>query len=259
MNASTTTSELRSPPVYLWVLILGATGFAAGFFGPIIFAPDANQGPLVGIFISGPGGAILGLILFVIFRAIRIPAAREWQAVAISSALLALVTLYFIMPKPELRGYFIDAQIEKCEPSAQAAAAAVQYWENRIAKVTWAAPRSGWKDDARERLQADQGVVLDVLVLRKNGVYEHTKPWDKGLITAIGWQNADDPKSYYAPSGGGSCADYLVGSRLVRFSPYDLSGLTRGAADWPPREIADFLDRQTLEPVPEKYRKLADE
>lgn len=43
-------------------IILGSLGFALGFFGPIIFAPTANQGPLLGIFITGPIGFLLGLI-----------------------------------------------------------------------------------------------------------------------------------------------------------------------------------------------------
>jgi len=43
-------------------LIVGGIGFCAGFFGPMLFAPDANQGPLLGIFITGPLGALLGAI-----------------------------------------------------------------------------------------------------------------------------------------------------------------------------------------------------
>jgi len=39
---------------------LGAVGFAAGFFGPLVFAPGANQGPLLGIFFTGPLGFVLG-------------------------------------------------------------------------------------------------------------------------------------------------------------------------------------------------------
>lgn len=39
---------------------LGGLGFVAGFFGPMLFAPEANQGPLLGIFITGPAGAALG-------------------------------------------------------------------------------------------------------------------------------------------------------------------------------------------------------
>jgi uncharacterized membrane protein len=40
--------------------ILGFIGFAAGFFGPMIFAPEANQGPLTGIFVTGPLGVVVG-------------------------------------------------------------------------------------------------------------------------------------------------------------------------------------------------------
>ena len=43
-------------------LVLGGIGFAAGFFGPIIFTPEANQGPLLGIFITGPLGFVIGLV-----------------------------------------------------------------------------------------------------------------------------------------------------------------------------------------------------
>ena len=39
---------------------IGFAGFAAGFFGPLVLTPEANQGPLLGIFITGPLGALLG-------------------------------------------------------------------------------------------------------------------------------------------------------------------------------------------------------
>ena len=46
-----------------WALVVGGIGFALGFFGPMIFVPDANQGPMFGIFISGPLGFLLGLVI----------------------------------------------------------------------------------------------------------------------------------------------------------------------------------------------------
>jgi hypothetical protein len=45
---------------FLGAVLLGALGFSAGFFGPLLFAPEANQGPLLGIFITGPLGFIVG-------------------------------------------------------------------------------------------------------------------------------------------------------------------------------------------------------
>lgn len=43
-------------------LIIGGISFFAGFFGPMIFDPGANQGPLLGLFITGPIGFVVGLI-----------------------------------------------------------------------------------------------------------------------------------------------------------------------------------------------------
>lgn len=44
-------------------LMLGVTGFIIGFYGPIRFQPWSNQGPMLGIFITGPGGLVLGALL----------------------------------------------------------------------------------------------------------------------------------------------------------------------------------------------------
>ena len=50
-------------PMLKWGAILGITGFLGGFVGPVIFTPEANQGPLLGIFITGPLGFVLGLMV----------------------------------------------------------------------------------------------------------------------------------------------------------------------------------------------------
>jgi hypothetical protein len=52
-------------------IIAGGIGFVAGFFGPMILAPDANQGPLLGIFITGPGGFLLGLCYGIVREVVR--------------------------------------------------------------------------------------------------------------------------------------------------------------------------------------------
>lgn len=58
--------------VWRWALTFGALGFLAGFVGPMLFAPDANQGPMLGLFITGPlgfgAGAVFGLVRGVVGR-----------------------------------------------------------------------------------------------------------------------------------------------------------------------------------------------
>ena len=55
-----------------WALIAGGFGFCAGFFGPLIIYPEANLGPLLGIFITGPfgfvAGGIAGLVYALVFN-----------------------------------------------------------------------------------------------------------------------------------------------------------------------------------------------
>ncbi|MCO5068512.1 MAG: hypothetical protein M9910_07510 [Kiritimatiellae bacterium] len=43
--------------------VVGCVAFSAGFFGPIIFTPNANQGPLLGIFFTGPIGTLVGTVI----------------------------------------------------------------------------------------------------------------------------------------------------------------------------------------------------
>jgi len=44
-------------------LSIGLITFLIGYFGPIIFLPEANLGPLLGIFITGPLGFLLGGVI----------------------------------------------------------------------------------------------------------------------------------------------------------------------------------------------------
>lgn len=43
-------------------LMLGGLCFIIGFLGPMVFAKDTSQGPLIGVFIAAPLGVITGAI-----------------------------------------------------------------------------------------------------------------------------------------------------------------------------------------------------
>ena len=52
-------------------LLFGLVAFVAGFAGPMIFTPHSNQGPLLGILITGPLGVVIGTIAGAIYGATR--------------------------------------------------------------------------------------------------------------------------------------------------------------------------------------------
>jgi hypothetical protein len=54
-------------------LVVGAIGFGVGFVGPMIWAPGANQGPMLGIFVTGPIGFVVGAALGWILGRARVP------------------------------------------------------------------------------------------------------------------------------------------------------------------------------------------
>ncbi len=67
----TSLSEGLPTSILRGAIILGALGFSAGFFGPMLIEPESNQGPLFGILISGPLGFLLGAIGGAIYWILR--------------------------------------------------------------------------------------------------------------------------------------------------------------------------------------------
>jgi len=243
--------------IIVWAAVLGCTGFAAGFFGPIALNPEANQGPLVGILITGPLGALAGLVLGAIFRFLPVTDRLRLQALVLVSSILALGTLYYCLPDPKVRGYVIEAEVEDCAVPARAFGPALADWEQAVARTTWATPPANWKDTARRNIERDTGLVLTMRVVRRSTIYEHRKPWDAGRITASPWAARDEAERYYARDAGSDCAAYRARGRDL-YTPFTDSPSDRiePAAVWPPADTTGFLRLMELGPVPVEYRRL---
>lgn len=240
-----------------WALVLGGAGFAAGFFGPIVLSPEANQGPLIGILLSGPGGAVLGAVLGVIFGVLPITETRRRQVLGAACLALTICTLYYCLPEPAVRGYVIDARVEACEPPTQELDEAVARWERAVARVTWASPAANWKQTAVANVQQDAGVVLKLRIQRKSAVLRHRQPWDRDRTSAAPWFATDESKRYYANDQGSSCEPYLARQRQIYWPIVDPgSDPTKPAKIWPPTDTLGFLQLQALGPVPPEYKAL---
>ncbi|MFA7286413.1 MAG: hypothetical protein WC052_01995 [Patescibacteria group bacterium] len=61
LKIQTAESRRRMKIAIISGCILGFISFIAGFVGPILFAPEADQGPLLGIIITGPLGFYAGV------------------------------------------------------------------------------------------------------------------------------------------------------------------------------------------------------
>ncbi len=242
------------PALLVWILLPAALGFLAGFLGPVVLNPEANQGPLLGIFITGPGGAVLGLVLGLAARLLRLPAARQWQVLVGATVALVVWTLNASLPEPRLIGYLVDAEIRSCSPPSQSLDRAMSHWERRLQGTD---ARPGWQADARASVAIDPGVVLELSVARRVGIYQHRKPWNKGRIMARSRRAEGAPQRYYARYAGSACDAYPVATRDLLYAASSLPPTGSGPREWPPTsDVSAFLGLSVVVPAPDEYRRL---
>ena len=251
------TSHARIP-IGFWVVALGGTGFVAGFVGPMIFSPDANQGPLVGLLITGPAGAVAGLVLGVLLNVARVSRAVQMKILKGTCTLLGLGTLFYVLPEPARVADIIDATVAECSPPRELASEALAEWESAVARVTWHSPGPNWKSKALENLDRAAGVVLTMQIERQATVYRHRKPWNAGKLFISEWSAPTETKRYYASDEGWSCAPYLSRQRqlYMPFTDSPADAVKTGPREWPPTKVTSFLRLMELGPVPEAYRGL---
>lgn len=178
--------QSEPPTLKSWVLCWAVAGFVCGFFGPIVLNPEANQGPLLGLLITGPGGALAGLCVGLIMKWWSLPAVQQWRALMATTIIGSVSILIFVLPAAELRGYVIQASIVECQPPLNFLPAAIEEWQQRIERVDWAEPRTDWQQDMRNKADNANGVVLRLMVQRRAAIYRHRKPWNNGVITSSG-------------------------------------------------------------------------
>ena len=235
----------------LGALVLGGVGFLFGFLGPIALSPDANQGPLLGIFITGPGGAVLGLLVGVVTGALGVSPSTFKTVLASVGTALALTTLFFSTPEPQYCAGILDAMIKECSPPSSRRDKAIAYWEEALTRTNhYFTPRVTWKQELDRMLATEPAVVLKLHVFRRSGLFENRKPWNRGRLEARPWKEKDREQSVFATYAGGSCEAYPTGT-VAKF-------LAKGetSKQWPPEILANLLDLQTVEPLPEHYRQL---
>jgi hypothetical protein len=80
--------------IALWAATFGGIAFAAGFLGPIVLS-TSNLGPLLGIFVTGPMGALVGAVAGALRVATQAP--RTSLIVVGSVWLLTLAYTWFAM------------------------------------------------------------------------------------------------------------------------------------------------------------------
>jgi hypothetical protein len=228
--------------IFLWAVILGVVGFVCGFVGPIVLAPDANQGPLLGIFITGPAGVALGAILGLVVGTVNPAPATASRILCTVAAAGAVITLYFCIPSPHHHADVIDAEIRQCTPPERLRDETVDRLNALAARYRPPPNPVAWGEAFDQALRKERGVVIEVHVFRDSRLYRLDAPWNRGTFEARPWSAAGKTRTYFAAYAGGDCGSYPLGNRSL----YKVTGHTQ---IWPPAYIAEMLALQAAVPL----------
>lgn len=242
--------EKSGPSLFFWARTMGFLGFVVGFFGPMILVPDANQGPMLGIFITGPLGFVLGILFFFLIKVFKIPDRRHRFLLKVICIAQVGVTLFFILPESSSKGVLVKVQVDKCKAANAAVEETIQYWDKKIANVTWASPRNGWKEEMKLSLSQDKGIVLEALVHQENKILEMQKPWNKGQIVGQGWRPLNQRQYYYINGPKENCEKYKAGSEWKFFIE---KSVVKTPVEWPPQGVPEFIPYTIPEVVPQEF------
>lgn len=224
------------------ILLMGAAGFLAGFFGPIAIEPGANQGPLLGIFITGPLGVVAGAILGVLIPRIVQERFRLRILLAVAaSTFFGVLAGIVCLRGPEFVGRLYSAEITNQRTAVELLPSAIKKWED-MAKQYAHAPKAGWQDDRSKMINTAGGNIVTLRNVTVWHVHRQRKPWNKGRLTFTAQPPEAERNAYLASS-------------VQPDSPgWFLSQSAGVPAEWPPRNVGDFLGVVEIIPAPPEFR-----
>ena len=244
-----TVSRQDRPAVLEWVIVLTLAWFLAGFIGPMIVVPSANQGPMVGIFITGPLGFIAGAILgwlSVLFKAERRQAKNALYGLA---AVGTIAIIYFVTPSPRKEAELISGTLEQCQSPSTLRAETVARLQSLSERqfASWKKPNP-WTLDAWERrfdesLAAEGGVILTIHTTQIAAQYRGKSRWNAGKVTMSPWSAVERRDVIYLPGPERDCRTHPpVGAQVG----YRLQGLVD---IWEPRSMSELMNIYRAEPM----------
>jgi hypothetical protein len=180
-------------------LILGGVSLAAGFVGPLILNPGANQGPLLGIFFTGPIGFVVGVGLGAVYARFRVRrAGRITAQLLLAGCCVAVVGFVYVASQPDDRrvGELVDGTVIACAAPAELADEVLKEWEKRISMNPQTAA-SSWREDVVRTLKASDGYLATFSVQRKRDLYIGRKRSNYGSTYAAPWRENKETIRYF--------------------------------------------------------------
>jgi hypothetical protein len=235
--------------ILLWAILLGAVGLVGGFLAPLAIAPEANQGPLVGLLITGPAGLVLGAALGAIASALRLPEPANRKILIVAMTAVAIGTIAFCIPPSRHVADLVEGEIVSCiDAETHKSATLARLNDMELSKPL--KRNSKWGDDFDKALLDRPGVVVNIHVVRARAVDEGRARWNFGSPSLREWTAVDATPNYFVARSGDECGAFPVGSKAILAVKGNLGA-------WPPYGIAEMLGMKLAQPLSAEYANLA--
>jgi hypothetical protein len=232
----------------LSAILVGAAGFVCGYFGPLALNPESNQGPLLGLFITGPLSVLLGLGFGVVAALRPMSPARFATCLSTLAAAVGATTLYLALPEDRWQGFVIEAEVRDCRQPATAVVAAQDRWRLLNRDTPWRTPRPGWESEIPRMLQEDQGAVVTLYVKHRWDIYEQRKPWNRGNLHARNL-HVTRPEQYFVRGKDCQSPELAIGRQIRSAPEWEPSSVS------PPAILPTFLGLNVLKLVPASFER----
>lgn len=247
-------TRLRSAQPLGRGIVLGVVGLVVGYWGPLRYSPSLSQGPLLGLFFTGPLGFVLGCAFGLLVNRVHVsPIPRE----GIFLSLILLVgggAFVLSQPDPVPIGIIVDGVIRGCQIPATMIPDTEKRWQDLAVSDPSITLRPGWEAEMAGALKQSTLIVVDLNVARVRNIYRR-REGPRERIFAKPWTPVRWSQGFLMAPPGPKCAGYHVGSRALLWLPTQ-SG--QGAGGSVEKLVARWLDISEVQPVPRYLVGFAD-
>lgn len=238
-----TNNSTRQFPVLLPLLygsILGVVGFLCGFFGNALLADElGNMAPVAGIIISGPLGLILGIVLGISLKVLRL------HHLILSAAVVVALSLAAVLPSYKPVAELIEGRVVSSEPVNVLVSQRLSYWQSEVERVTrekLVNPRDQWEATVEPMVNARPGMIITIE--RKRGAWFEERVWRWGQRDQkqAAWASSNRIQKYFI--------DQAVVKDLDKTHETQFLGDYEKNNDYPPSCLPEYLGLPVIRPVP---------
>lgn len=244
---------MKTVRVATWSVVLGSVGLLCGYFGPLqLLAEPGSAAPLLGIFVTGPLGFVLGGLLGWLSVALHWNTKQNVLLFAFAVIAGASSSLFLAVSDYKASGRLADGEIVGCEKVDQLLAAKTKEWSEIVAKAKYANVRRNWKEEIPSMVSAQPGAVLSLRIYRETSAREQRWRWGETSRKVDDWKSTDKVVQVFGPVSGTTslspCEQFVVGERRFFRLVWEKSN------DTPPSRVTAFLGLYVLQDVPPEYR-----